>query len=220
MRRFKNPRYLNAFEVTTHPEALGEPLVRSVPSVYAVCTTSDLFHEKVPFEFIDKVMEVITYCPSHTFQILTKRVERMGEYFAGYYETHDLLENAWLGTTVEDRDCIWRIDVLSGIPAKVRFLACIPLLSDIGKINLDNIDWVIAGGESGRRARRMEKEWVVSLRDHCQKSSVRFFFKQWGMYSETGKKQHAKRRSHTIDGVEYWEFPVEYIEKEGEWKKK
>ena len=121
---------------------------------------SDLFHKDVPFEFIDKVMAVITTTPQHTYQILTKRAERMAEYFA----SREIPKNVWLGVTVEAQTSRSRIDILRTLPASIRFLSCEPLLEDLGSLNLHNIDWVIVGGESGPSARPMKEDWVLGIR--------------------------------------------------------
>jgi protein gp37 len=160
---------------------------------------SDLFHEKVPLDFIQKVFDVMYSTPRHTYQILTKRPERLVE-LAPHLEFH---ENIWLGVSVENQSYVSRIDLLRQVPANVRFLSCEPLL---GSLNLDltNIDWVIVGGESGEKHRPINLDWVRDIRDQCQKAEVAFFFKQVG-------GRTSKSGGNLLDGKEYLEFPKESI---------
>ena len=212
-------RYANGFELTLHPEALNEPKKVKTPSMFFVCSMADLFHKDVPFEFIDKVMDVIEDTPQHTYQLLTKRTERMYDYFSHYLYLHDGIPgNCWIGTTVENDLAVLhgRIDFLNAIvAAPVRFLSCEPLLSDLGTLDLSGIDWVIVGGESGNQARPMKNEWVLNIRRQCEEQGVPFFFKQWGTYGEDGVKRSKKANGCTIDGVVYQEWPkVGKVEKE------
>lgn len=197
-------KYSKGFEVTLHPEVLLEPMKIRKPSMFFVCSMGDLFHKDVPFEFIDKVMNVIRDCPQHTFQLLTKRVERMHEYFL----QRIVPGNAWLGTTVECADTKRRIPWLSEIKGStIRFLSCEPLLSDLGELDLFNIDWVIVGGESGNCARPMKKEWVLNIQRQCKEQDVPFFFKQWGTYGVDGVKRNKKVNDCLLDGEIYQEWP-------------
>lgn len=199
-------RYANGFNLTLHPEALNEPKRIKEPSLFFVCSMADLFHKDVPFEFIDKVMNTIKECPRHTFQILTKRPERMYRYFVE--EDREVPGNVWLGTTVENAETESRIPWLAEIKmASVRFLSCEPLLSDLGELNLFNIDWVIVGGESGSKARQMHKEWVLNIQRQCKELVVPFFFKQWGTWGEDGIKRDKKANGCNIDGVVYQQWP-------------
>lgn len=158
------PGYENGFNLTLLPNRLNDPLNRKKPTVYFVNSMSDLFHENVPFEFIDKVFETINKATQHQFQILTKRSERLAEYFSSRIPP----ENAWIGVSVEDKKYgIERIDHLRKVPAQIRFLSVEPLLEDVGALNLSGIHWVIVGGESGPNARPMQIEWVESIRDQC-----------------------------------------------------
>ena len=145
-------KYRNAFDVTLHEDVLSEPFKWKKPHNIFVCSMSDLFHEKVPFEFIDKVIDTINSTPRHNYQILTKRAIRMNEYFT----SHKIPENAWLGVTVDLSNSKDRIDYLRLLTATIKFLSCEPLLEDLGEMNLKGIDWVIVGGESGVRARPMK----------------------------------------------------------------
>lgn len=198
-------KYRNGFQPTIHVSSLGEPFEWKKPTMVFVCSMGDLFHNEVPFDFIDKVIEVIRECPQHTFQILTKRPERMAEYFN---DLRGVPHNVWLGTTCESDKHFDRIDHLRKIKgAKVRFLSCEPLLGDLWGINLRGIDWVITGGESGSCARRTPVEWFRTLRDVCQRNFVPFFFKQWGAWSEDGIKQSKYKNGSLLDGREWKEYP-------------
>jgi protein gp37 len=161
--------------VVTHAYTLSEPAKLTKPTQVFVNSMSDLFHRDVPDGFIHKVFEAIERFPQHTFQILTKRSERMKEFCCEF----PVPDNVWLGVTVETLDFYTRINDLREIPCVLRFLSLEPLLSSVGDINLDRIDWVIVGGESGYGSRWMEVEWVRQIRDVCLRDDVLFFFKQW-----------------------------------------
>jgi protein gp37 len=187
--------YENGFRLTLMPERLAEPLERRKPTVYFVNSMSDLFHEKVPFDYIGHVFDVMARAPQHTFQVLTKRAERM----AAFCRDIEIPLNVWLGVSVENRKHgVPRIDVLRTIHASVRFLSVEPLLEDIGKVDLSGIHWVIVGGESGRKARPMKTEWVDGIKRQCDAGDVAFFFKQWGAWGADGKK-----RSKSANGRRY-----------------
>jgi protein gp37 len=199
-----NPKYSNNFIPTEHPEDLLEPYNWRKPSIVFVCSMSDLFNEKISFNFIDKVFDVIKDTPQHTYQILTKRAKRMAEYF----ETREVPCNAWLGVTVECRQTIKRIDSLRGIEgATVRFLSCEPLLEDLGDMDLTGIHWMIVGGESGPLARPMQEEWVVSLRQMAKRHHVSFFFKQWGTWGEDGVKRSKHANGKKLKGKVVQQMP-------------
>ena len=144
-------KYANGFTVTLHERCLDEPLSWKSSHNIFVCSMSDIFHEEVPFEFVDKMFDIIKRTPQHRYQILTKRAERMAEYFA----TRLIPDNVWLGVTVEAQSSRFRIDCLRNLPASVKFLSCEPLVEDLGNLDLTGIDWVIVGGESGPKARPM-----------------------------------------------------------------
>jgi protein gp37 len=167
----------NPFKVTLHCDRLDQPFGWKKPSMIFLCSMSDYFHRDVPEAYIFKILEVMRKCPQHTFQVVTKRSERM-------LEISDKIkhwpENVWLGVTVETRKNKDRIKNLRRINASVKFLSCEPLLGDLGSINLKGINWVIVGGESGPGARTMDLEWVRNIRDQCLDEHVPFFFKQWG----------------------------------------
>ena len=203
-------RYANAFCLTIHTDALDEPKQVKKPSMFFVCSMADLFHKDVPFEFVDKVMETIEACPRHTFQILTKRPERMVEYFIGrakrLHRLFDLPDNVWVGVTVESEREITRISVLRRLlthSKNIKFISCEPLLGDLGMLNLAAIDLVIVGGESGPQARPMQKQWVLNIMRQCEEQCVNFFFKQWGTFGEDGVKRNKKANGCTIDGKTY-----------------
>ena len=196
-------KYKNGFKLTLHPESLEEPLKWKKPQMVFVVSMGDLFHEDVPFEFIDRVFDIIRKTPQHTYQVLTKRAKRMAEYF----DTRFTPKNVWLGVTCEHAQHYQRISYLRQIPATVRFLSCEPLMSDMHDIYLGGIDWVITGGESGVNARRTPVEWFRILRDQCRLSNVPFFFKQWGAWGEDGVKRSKYANGSLLDGREWKEYP-------------
>ncbi len=165
---------------------------------------ADLFHKDVPFEFIDKVMDVIRSTPWHTYQILTKRAERMAEYFA----TRAIPANVWLGVTVEAPSVKYRIDCLRNLPASIRFLSCEPLVEDLGELDLTNIDWVIVGGEHAINARPMKKPWVLSIKEQAEKQGALFFFKQWGSIGRDGVYRSVERNGSELQGKTYKAMPA------------
>ena len=196
--------YDNGFELSIMPNRLEQPLRRKKPTIYFVNSMSDLFHNKVPFEYVDKVLDVISRTPHHSYQILTKRAKRMHDYFA----RRSVPLNAWLGVSVEDRKYgVPRIDHLRNIDANIRFLSVEPLLEDLGEINLEKIHWLIVGGESGAKARPMELQWVDNIQLQCEKAGVAFFFKQWGQWGADGKKRNKKANGRTYQGKTWDEMP-------------
>lgn len=196
--------YENGFELTLLPNRLNEPLKRTKPTVYFVNSMSDLFHEGIPDEYIMKVFEVIRKAPQHTFQVLTKRAERMAQFFCDFEPP----KNAWLGVTVEDRKYgIPRLDWLRKVPAYIRFVSVEPLLEELGKFDLSGIHWVIVGGESGPKARPMKQEWVLNIKRQCEKQRVHFFFKQWGGWGADGKKRAKKENGRLLQGKTWDEVP-------------
>lgn len=164
------------FRLTIHPSSLDVPQRWSSPRLIFVNSMSDLFHDDVPIEFIRQVLDVIRDTPQHTYQVLTKRAQRLSR-VAGDLEWPS---NLWMGVSVESRRYTFRIDHLRTVPAAVRFVSAEPLLGPLGEFDLDGIHWVIAGGESGVNARPLKYEWVAELRDNCTAANVAFFFKQWG----------------------------------------
>lgn len=219
--------------VELHPDLLSEPLRWQQPDKVFVCSGSDLFHPKVPFEFIAAAFGVMATAERHTFQLLTKRAARMAEFFR-WLEQQDLspsqevrwramshfsdrkekrfadqveehpcspwpLPNVWCGTSVGVREAKPRIDDLREVPAAVRFLSLEPLLEDLGELDLRGIGWVIAGGESGSRARPMHPDWARSIRDQCDAADVPFFYKQHGRFGPADQLDGCRGRRHTFD---------------------
>jgi protein gp37 len=191
------PKYRNGFEVTTHEKELLTPQGWRKPHDVFLCSMGDLFHEKVPPEFIQRVFDVMKSCRQHRFQVLTKRSARLRQL------AHILPwpENVWMGVTVEDARNVTRIADLISTPATVKFLSIEPLIDDVGHLPLEGIDWVIVGGESGPGARPMKKEWVLCIRSQCEMASVAFYFKQWG-----GTRKHLNGR--VLDGRIYDAMPI------------
>jgi len=168
--------YEQGFDLRIWPERLRLPLTWKKPRMIFVNSMSDLFHEDVPVDIVEKVFDVMGEASWHVFQVLTKRAERLVE-LAPRLEWHP---NVWMGVSVETAKYLWRVEQLRGVPAGVRFLSIEPLLGPIDGVNLEGIDWVIVGGESGPGARPMNPKWVRSIRDQCRRAGVPFFFKQWG----------------------------------------
>ena len=201
------PGYENGFKLTVLANRLDDPLKRKKPTVYFVNSMSDLFHEDIPFEFIDQVFDTIRKAEWHTFQIPTKRADRLAEYFGKKKAPC----NAWLGVSVEDRQYgLPRIDCLRKVNASVRFLSVEPLLEDVGKFDLTGIHWVIVGGESGPKARPMRPEWVESVQQQCEEQGAAFFFKQWGGWGADGKKRAKKYNGRELKGRTYDEMPATF----------
>jgi len=196
--------YERGFALSMHPQRLEQPLRRKSPTTYFVNSMSDLFHYKVSDAFLDQVFDVIRRTPQHTYQILTKRAARLPRYFG----TRDCPANVWLGVSVEDRRRLRRIDSLRQVQASVRFLSIEPLLEDLGTIDLEGIDWVIVGGESGHRARRMREGWANAVRRQCQAAGVAFFFKQWGKYGRDGVGRSKGANGRELAGKTWDEYPV------------
>ncbi len=166
---------------------------------------SDLFHEKVPDAYIERVFDVIQRTPQHTYQILTKRGARMARFFKARQVPH----NAWLGVSVEDKKYgVPRIDHLRKVPARIRFLSVEPLLEDVGVLDLHDIHWVIVGGESGPKARPMQPEWVSNVQEQAEAAGAAFFFKQWGGWGADGVKRHKKANGRELRGRTWDGYPV------------
>lgn len=199
-----NPKYHNGFQSTIHPEDLIEPMRWKKPSTIFVCSMSDLFHSDVPFDFIDKVFGVIRNTPQHNYQILTKRAERMAEYFA----SRIIPSNVWIGVTVENPKAKNRIDYIRNLKASVRFISCEPLLEDLGELDLSGINWIIVGGESGVQARPMKEEWVLNIKRQADKNNIPFFFKQWGTWGVDGVRRNKKANGKLLQGIIIQEMPI------------
>lgn len=202
--------YENGFKFNPVPSRLNDPFKRKKPTVYFVNSMSDIFHEDMPMDYLNKIFNIIKVTPHHTYQILTKRADRMFQYLSG----KEILKNIWLGVTVENRkEGLPRIDKLRQLKASVLFLSIEPLLEDLGKINLENIDWVIVGGESGNKARPMEKKWVLNIKQQCEEKDIAFFFKQWGTWGSDKVKRNKKLNGKEIDGKIWQQYP-EVIEEQ------
>lgn len=209
-----NPRYANRFDVTIHHDQLDLPLRWRRPRRVFVNSMSDLYHEDVPFQFIDKVFDVMRRAPQHSFQVLTKRAERLVVWHRARDQVARIPSNVWMGVSVESPHYVWRIDRLREVDAQIRFISAEPLLGPLSKIDLSGIAWVITGGESGgSRARSLVErsngvwqpkpqalEWVRTIRDQCVAAGVAFFHKQWG-----GPTPKAAGRD--LDGAVYSGYP-------------
>ena len=205
------PGYENEFELTVHPARLAQPLQRKKPTVYFVNSMSDLFHEDVPDAFIDQVFSVIERTPQHTYQILTKRAERMLAYFKRRGRAFP--RNVWLGVSVEDKKYgVPRIDYLRQVDAHIRFLSVEPLLEDVGVLDLRDIHWVIVGGESGHKARPMKEEWLDNVQRQAEAQGSAFFFKQWGGWGADGVKRDKKANGRLFRGRTWDAYPAGAVE--------
>lgn len=189
--------YANGFELTLHDHMLERPLQWKTPQLIFVNSMSDLFHENVPFDYVQKVFDVMHRAHWHTFQILTKRSKRLMELNANI----NWPPNVWMGVSVELDKYKFRIDHLRETDAKIKFLSLEPLLGPLQKLNISGIDWVIVGGESGPGARPIEEDWVIDIRDQCLSAQVPFFFKQWG-----GKNK--KKSGRELQGRTWDQLPV------------
>lgn len=176
--RKSGKRHVWTGKVFLHEEALGIPLTWKKPRFVFVNSMSDLFQDAVPFDFVDKVWDVMRQASAHTFQILTKQPERMRDYLVS--RQGNPLPNVWVGTSIEDHRVADRLEELREVPAAVRFISFEPLIGSVGQIDLKGIHWAIVGGESGPGARPMDTLWVEEIFDQCAADKVAFFFKQWG----------------------------------------
>ena len=191
-----NPNYRNGFDVTLHPHLVEAPLSWRSSRLVFVNSMSDLFHEDIPIDFIREVFSTMERAHWHTFQILTKRSERLRELASGLQWP----SNVWMGVSVEDDEVRHRLDDLRQVNAAVRFLSLEPLIGPLSDLDLQGIHWVIVGGESGPGARPMEPEWVLDLRDQCRAVTVPFFFKQWGGVVK-------KRNGRQLEGKTWDQLP-------------
>ncbi|WP_426321860.1 DUF5131 family protein [Microbacterium sp. E-13] len=185
------------FALTLHESALTQPYKWGGRRVVFVNSMSDLFHAKVPLDFVKRVFDVIADTPQHTYQVLTKRSSRLPK----VADTLDWPANLWMGVSIEDEEHLYRVDDLRAVPAAVRFLSCEPLLGPLPGLELDGIDWVITGGESGHAARPLDPDWVREIRDKCNAADVPFFHKQWG-----GRTPKAGGRE--LDGMVWSQMPL------------
>ena len=190
-------KYKDGFKVRVHEDALDVPYSWKKPKVVFVNSMSDLFHPEVSFEFIEKVFAVMNKTPQHTYQVLTKRAERL-------FEVHHKLNwtnNIWMGVSVENEKVLDRIDYLREINAAIKFLSCEPLIGPLKNMNLTSINWAIVGGESGRKARPIKETWVWDIHAQCKQAGVAFFFKQWGGVNK-------KKSGRELGGRTYDEMPL------------
>ena len=192
----RNRRYENGFKVTLHEDLVDVPRRWKAPRTIFVNSMSDLFHDVVPIEFIAKVFATMAECPQHTFQVLTKRSERLKNLCTQL----PWPKNVWMGVSVENESVLGRVSDLRHVPAAVRFLSCEPLIGPLKNLELHGIQWVIVGGESGPGARLMEESWAASILKQCRRAKVAFFFKQWG-----GVRKD--RTGRMLNGRTYDELP-------------
>lgn len=204
LQKMGSKRYKNGFKLTLHEDALNLPLKWKEPKKIFVNSMSDLFHKNVPFDFIDKVWDVMLKANWHIYQILTKRPEIMLKYLEERRKVSHALniqpKHIWLGTSVEDSRVVYRIDILRKVPSTIRFVSFEPLIGDIGKLDLSNIHWAIVGGESGKNHRLIKEEWVLNILEQCKEQKVAFFFKQWGGIT-------SKSGGRSLQGKIYDEYP-------------
>lgn len=188
----------NPFKVTLHYNRLQDPILLKKPHIIFVCSMGDLFHKDVPAKFILQVVNIIKQCPHHIFQILTKRERRLlkASQYIGRWP-----DNSWIGVTIEAKEYKYRMEVLKEISASIKFISCEPLLNSLGDLDLNGIDWVIVGGESGPKARPINVDWIKEIRDQCISNNVPFFFKQWGGFNK-------KRNGRSLEGIIWNQMPV------------
>lgn len=195
--------YKDGFKFKILPHRLEEPLRIKKPTKFFVNSMSDLFHEEMPFEYLDEIFKVIEDTPQHIYQILTKRDKIMLKYFSENY----IPSNVWLGVSVENETFKYRIDTLKKINASIRFISFEPLIGSVGKLNLSQIHWAIVGGESGKKARPIKKEWVEEIFSQCKQQKVAFFFKQWGTWGADEIKRSKKENGRIFRGKIWDEYP-------------
>ena len=191
----------NGFDLTLRPKRLSQPLSWKRPRMVFVNSMSDLFHKKIPVEFIDHVFDTMEVADQHIFQVLTKRSSLMKNYLQRRYGRSTAPRHIWCGVSIEDHITTARIRHLQMAPVTVRFLSIEPLLGPVGDIDLEGISWVIVGGESGPNARPMKSRWVLDIKDICERKGVDFFFKQWGGLTP-------KSGGRSLEGIEYNAMPV------------
>ncbi|MBI4582770.1 MAG: phage Gp37/Gp68 family protein [Planctomycetes bacterium] len=191
------PNYVNGFQLALHDQTLEIPLGWKKPQMIFVNSMSDLFHEEVPVEFIQRVFEVMRRADWHIFQVLTKRADRLEMLDPEI----DWPANVWMGVSVENEEYTFRIDCLRNVGAAVKFLSLEPLLGPLQNLDLSGIDWVIVGGESGPKARPMKEDWVIGIHEQCRQASVPFFFKQWGGWNK-------KKTGRLLNGRTWDEVPA------------
>lgn len=196
----KGHPFENGFDLTVRPSRLTLPLSWKRPRQVFVNSMSDLFHKDIPSEFIERVFDTMEAADWHTYQVLTKRSSLLRDFVNRRYSDDRAPSHIWLGVSVEDPTALSRIDHLKQTNASIRFLSLEPLLAPLGRLDLEGIRWVIAGGESGPGFRRVEIEWVREIRDQCLESGVPFFFKQWGGI-------RPKAGGNLLDGHQWTQYP-------------
>lgn len=206
-------QYENGFDLTLAPSRMNDPFKWKIPQLVFVNSMSDLLHEKVPDEYLTNIFDIMNQTPQHTYQVLTKRIERL----KNLNKKIEWSDNIWLGVSVESNDFVYRIKELKGIAAKIKFISFEPLLSNIDFKDYEGIDWVLVGGESGGKARNIEESWVLSIKKDCEKANVPFFFKQWGKrIFNPNQKDLTLNRDHPfyakggcmIKNTIYREYPI------------
>jgi protein gp37 len=187
-------------------EALKLPHTWKKPRKIFVNSMSDLFHERVSASFISDVWQIMRDTPRHNYQILTKRPERMAKFVSSTIKT--VLPNVWLGTSIESREVVDRLDYLRRAPAAIRFISFEPLIGPVGKIDLTGIHWAIVGGESGRAARPIREEWIDEIHAQCVQHRTAFFFKQWGTWGKDNRRRSKKANGREYRGRTWDEMPA------------
>ena len=190
------PNYSKGFDVCTHDSLLTVPLRWKKPKLIFVNSMSDLFHPSLPVSFIQRVFQTMVEAHWHTFQVLTKRATRLFEICGAL----PWPPNVWMGVTVENKDCLFRMEALRNTPAQIKFVSFEPLLGPLTGLDLKQIDWVVTGGESGPGARPIHKDWIYTIRYQCQELGIPFFFKQWGGFNK-------KKAGRMLDGKIWEEMP-------------
>lgn len=196
--------YEQGFDLRLWPTRLNQPMRWKKPRMIFVNSMSDLFHKGIPRKFIDQVFDTMEAANWHVFQVLTKRSSLMRNYIRNRYADQSVPNNIWLGVSVENKAHVSRIEHLKQIKSPARFISFEPLLGSVGEINLSEIAWAIVGGESGPKARPMAEEWVVEIKNMCERDKVEFFFKQWG-------GPRPKSGGRLLDGIEWNGFPWQIV---------
>lgn len=208
LQKMGHDKYKDGFKFCLHPEAMEEPMMISTPSVFFAASMGDIFHEDVPFEFIDYIVGVMKLCRQHQFLVLTKRAERMYEYWNS--RDFKIPVNVHSGITIENSDYLYRLDYLKKLegPGK-KWISFEPLIGDVGTLDLTGIDWVIVGGENAKKneARQMKEEWAASIMDQAEAQGVKRFFKQVGSIGFDGKYRSVKKNGCLLGGKEIKEYP-------------
>lgn len=192
-----NPRYANGFNVTIHEDLFELPLRSKEPRIIFVCSMSDIFHESISFDIIDRIFDIMETANWHIFQVLTKRSSRLLE----FSKTRKIPDNVWIGVSLEHESVSYRLDHLKEINAKIKFLSCEPLLGSLNNCDFTGINWIVVGGESGAKARKLDERWVIEIRDKCIDKDIKFFFKQWGGWNK-------KKNGRLLQGKLYSDLPI------------